>query len=283
MKFPGRTAPFSFGDFSNKLTVGILLTLCLAFVFPFCWMVFASFKSDAAIFSPFPFWPDSWDGSHYVALLTGKWIPYPRQFLNSLSIAMGQTILATTFACSAGYVFAKFTFPGRKPLFAMAVLTVLIPRQVLLLPLFSWMHTLALLDNPLAVILPGSVSGIGILWFTAVFRRLPDGLADMARCEGAGEYRIYVMTLPLIKPALIAFALIQFILSWQEHLIPLVMISTENRFTAPMGLSSLNAGNFRVPYGILMAGCALTLIPTALLFIFTRRHFRSALKHLTEP
>lgn len=264
------------------LATAALGALALVFTFPFVWMLAAGFKTDAAIFIPFPLLPESFDPSHYKSLLSGQWIPYPRQFLNSLFIAGAQTVLGTAFACMAGYVFAKFSFPLKKTLFVFAVLTVLIPRQVLALPLFTWMHALDLLDTPWAVILPGTATGIGLLWFTAVFHRLPDTLLDMARSEGAGEYRVFQIALPLVKPAVIAFALIQFTLSWQEHLLPLVMLYSEERMTVNIGLASLNAGSLRVPYGLLMAGCTLTLIPTALFFTLAYRHFRSALGRLTE-
>jgi ABC-type glycerol-3-phosphate transport system permease component len=269
-----RIAPF--------LTALALAVLCLAFAFPFLWMLFAGFKPDASILVPFPMWPRHFDFRYYRALFSGEWIPYPRQFLNSLFIASAETLAATAFACGAGYVFAKFRFRFKGFFFALAVLVVLVPRQVLALPLFTWMNRLSLLDTPWAVILPGAASGIGMLYFTAVFRRLPDALLDMARCEGAGEYRAFLSALPLVKPALVAFALIQFVLCWQEHLIPLVMLSSQRRLTAPLALASLNAGNLRVPYGLLLAGCTLTLLPTALFFMLAFRHLRSALGRLTE-
>ena len=259
-----------------------LLLLAVCFAFPFLWMLFAGFKIDAEIFTPFPILPRVFDTANYGSLLGGEWIPYPRLFLNSLFIASAETVLGTAFACAAGYLFAKFEFRGKRVLFAAAVLTVLIPRQVMILPLFSWMHTLGLLDTPWAVILPGASSGIGLLWFTAVFKRLPDGLLDMARIEGAGEYRVFWTALPLIKPALIAFALIQFTLAWQEHLIPLVMLFSKQNLTVSIGLASLHAGSQRVPLGLIMAGCTLTLIPTALFFALAYRHFRTALGRLTE-
>ncbi len=264
------------------LSSAVLSAIGLVFAFPFAWMFFAGFKSDADIFRTFPMLPDHFDPRHYRSLFSGEWIPYPRQFLNSLFIASAETVLAAAFACGAGYVFAKFAFSFKRTLFALALLTVLIPRQVILLPLFSWMHSLSLLDTPWAVILPGAASGIGTLYFTAIFRRLPDSLLDMARCEGAGEIRVFFSALPLIRPALIAFALIQFVLAWQEHLLPLVMLSTPSHLTVPIALAGLGAGEQRVPYGLIMAGCSLTLIPTALFFALAHRHLRSALGRLTE-
>ncbi len=264
------------------LATAALALLAVAFAYPFAWMFFAGFKADVAIFNPFPLLPESFDLRHYRSLLSGEWIPYPVQFLNSLFIASMQTALATAFACMAGYVFAKFRFPFRRTLFVLAVLTVLIPRQVMVLPLFTWMNDLRLLDTPWAVILPGAATGIGLLWFTAIYHRLPDALPDMARAEGAGEYRVFLMTLPLIRPAILAFALIQFTLAWQEHLVPMVMLFTRDQMTVNLGLASLQAGSLRTPYGLLMAGCTLTLIPTTLFFALAYRHFRTALGQLTE-
>lgn len=267
---------------ASLLATLVLAALAVAFAFPFVWMLSAGFKPDSAIFTPFPLLPRGLDPRHYVSLLSGEWIPYPRQFLNSLCIASAQTALATAFSCAAGYVFAKFDFRFRRTLFVLAVFTVLIPRQVMVLPLFTWMNNLGLLDTPWAVIFPGAATGIGLLWFTAVYHRLSDAIPDMARSEGAGEYRVFWITLPLIKPAIVAFALIQFTLAWQEHLIPLVMLFSPENMTVNIGLASLNAGSVRVPYGLLMAGCTLTLVPTALFFVLAYRHFRAALGRLTE-
>ena len=175
---------------------GFLLLLCALFAFPFLWMVMATFKANPEIFSPFPLLPETFHLRHYRALLSGEWIPYPRQFLNSLFIASAQTLLALGLSAAAGFVFAKHDFRGRKPLFALAVLVVLIPRQVMVLPLFTWMNDLKLLDGPWSVIWPGAVSGIGVIYFTQVCKRLPDELLDMARSEGASEYRVFLASLP---------------------------------------------------------------------------------------
>jgi ABC-type glycerol-3-phosphate transport system permease component len=263
------------------LATGFLLLLCALFAFPFFWMICATFKANPDIFAPFPLLPTEIHFRHYQALFSGEWIPYPRQFLNSLFIATSQTLLALTLSASAGYVFAKFSFRGKHLLFAVGVLVVLIPRQVMVLPLFTWMNELKLLDGPWSVILPGSVSGIGFLYFHQVFKRLPDELLDLARSEGASEYRVFLTGLPLVKPALIAFGLIQFILAWHEHLIPLVMLSTNTHMTAGVALSSLYGSSQQIPYGLLMAGSAMTVLPTALLYLLVQRHFKSSLSELT--
>src|SRR5690606_35618327 len=107
-------------------------------------------------------------------------LPFGRQYLNSFVIAAGQTLLAVALSAPAGYFFARFRFRGSSLLFVLGVFVILIPRQVMILPLFSWFNTLRLLDNPLSVIFPGAVTGIGLLYFTQVFRRLPNELVHLA-------------------------------------------------------------------------------------------------------
>ncbi len=265
----------------SAAATGFLLLLCALFAFPFLWMVLATFKANPEIFRPFPLLPEEFHLRHYRSLLSGEWIPYPRQFLNSLFIAGVQTVLALGLSASAGFVFAKYSFRWKRPLFALAVLVVLIPRQVMVLPLFVWMNDLGLLDGPWSVIWPGAVSGIGVIYFTQVCKRIPDELLDMARSEGASEYRVFLAALPLIRPGLIAYGLVHFLLAWHEHLIPLVMLSTPEHMTSGVALSSLYGSSLRIPYGLLMTGSALTVIPTALLYALVQKHFKSSLAELT--
>jgi ABC-type glycerol-3-phosphate transport system permease component len=259
----------------------VLLLLCALFAFPFLWMALATFKENPEIFRPFPLLPEHFHLRHYRSLLSGEWIPYPRQFLNSLVIAVAQTALALGFSAAAGFAFAKHRFRGQRALFALAVLVVLIPRQVMVLPLFMWMNDLRLLDGPWSVIWPGAVSGIGVIYFTQACKRIPDELLDMARSEGASEYRLFLASLPLMRPSLIAYGLIHFILAWHEHLIPLVMLSTPEHMTSGVALSSLYGSSLRIPYGLLMADSALTVLPTALLYLLVQKHFKSSLAELT--
>lgn len=273
--------PRSRRTIAPALALGALLLLSALFAFPFIWMVMATFKANPEIFNPFPLLPEEFHLRHFRSLLSGEWIPYPRQFLNSFVIAVAQTLIALAFASAAGFVFAKHEFRGKRPLFALAVLVVLIPRQVMVLPLFIWMNRLQLLDGPWSVIWPGAISGIGVLYFTQACKRLPDDLLDMARSEGASEYRLFLACLPLMRPALIAYGLIHFILAWHEHLIPLVMLTAKEHMTAGVALSSLYGSSMRIPYGLLMAGSTLTIIPTALLYLLVQKHFKSSLAELT--
>jgi ABC-type glycerol-3-phosphate transport system permease component len=272
------------GSLRARLGAGaatLALTLvAVVFAFPFVWMLLATFKTNPEVFRPFPLLPAHFYLDHYRALLNGTFIPFPRQFANSLLVAFGQTLLVLLLTVPAGYAFAQLRVRGARGLFGLALATIVLPQQVLVLPLFAWLNALGLYDSLLGVVLPGVVSGLGVVFFTLVFRGVPRELAEVARSEGASEGRVLLTLLPLVSPALFAFGLIHFVLAWQEHLIPLVMIGSEADKTVPVALASLYGSNVRIPYALLMVGCLLTTLPTATLYILLRRHFRSALADL---
>jgi multiple sugar transport system permease protein len=153
------------------------------------------------------------------------------------------------------------------------------PAPVLVLPLFTWFNHLRLVDTLAAAILPGTVSGIALLFFVQAFRAIPRQLADIARTEGASEYGVFRTLVPLVRNAIVTFAMIHFVLAWQDHLIPLVMLSSRDRLTMPIALSSLY-GSARVPYALLMVGGLAMVLPPALFYVLVRRQFTSALSRL---
>jgi multiple sugar transport system permease protein len=261
---------------------GFLGAITLVFVFPFAWMLFATFKANPEIFRPLPLLPRGFAFDAYRALLDGSLLPFPRQFLNSLIVAVAQTTLALALTVPAGYAFASHRFRGRSGLQALALATVVLPPQALALPLFAWMHRLGLYDTLLAAILPGIASGLGVVFFTMVFRRVPRTLVDLARGEGASEGRVLRTLLPLVSPAVLAFGLIHFVLAWQEQLIPLVMLGDASRKTVPLALATLYGSTSRYPYAVLMAGSLLTTIPTAAAYLALQHRFRTALAELVR-
>ena len=273
MRDPGRA--------STWLATAVLGAIALVFAFPFLWMLLAAFKTNLEIFTPLPLLPSSFDPSAFRSLLTAEVIPYPRQFANSLFIALLQTLLAIGLSASAGFAFAKYDFPLRKGLFAIALAVIAIPQVAIALPLFSFIALLGLLDTPWALILPGSVTGIGVLLFTLAFRRVPDPLLQMLRSEGASEWRVFLATLPLVRSPLLAFALVHFVLSWHQHLLPLLVLTSEESKTAALGLAGLYGADMRVPYARLMAGGVFSILPTALLYCVLGRHLRDTALRLS--
>jgi ABC-type glycerol-3-phosphate transport system permease component len=180
---------------------------------------------------------------------------------------------------SAGFVFGKYSFKGKTCLLGVALLTILIPRQVIALPLSEWLIQLQLYDSLWAIILPGTVTGIGLLFFAKMFRQVPEELLEVARTEGASELRVFFTVLPLVKSSLLTFAFIQFTMAWHEHLMPLLMLESDNE-TLPLALSSLLSSSLRFPRAVVMAGGFFMIVPTILLFIFLYRQIKSSLSEL---
>ena len=260
----------------------VVVVVAVIFVFPFAWMLFASFKPNSEIFRPWPLLPSSFPLDSYRALFDGSLLPFPRQLANSLIVASVQTALVLALTIPAGYAFALHGFRGKAVLYALVLATVVLPAQALALPLFTRFHGLGLYDTLAAATLPGIASGLGALFFTMVFRRVPRELVDLARGEGASEGRVLLTLLPLVSPALLAFGLIQFVLTWQEQLIPLVMLGSDSHKTGPLALASLYGSNVHYPYAVLMAGSLLATLPTVAAYVLLRRQFRSALGELVR-
>ena len=214
-----------------------------------------------------------------LALTRADLFDFKTVFRNSLIVASLQALGAVLLCVSAGFVFAKYTFRFKTLLFGLALFVILIPRQVIALPLSEWLIRLSMYDSLWAVILPGTVSGIGLLFFMKIFRQVPNALLDMARLEGASEVGVFFTVLPLVKSSLLTFAFLQFTMAWHEHLMPLLMLASDNQ-TLPLALSSLVSSSLRFPRAVVMAGGCFTLIPTLVLFVFLYRQVKSSLSDL---
>lgn len=263
----------------------VIATVCVmaagvVFFYPFLWMALSAFKDTREIFKPLQLFPASFDPQYYRQLFSGEWLPFWRIFGNSLGVAVVQSVATVMVTSLAGFAFARQTFRGRNALFALAMVVIVMPVQAMPVPLFSWLNELGLNDRLAGVILPGVASGLGVLYFTQVFRQVPDDLVNAARLAGASEFRVYLTLLPLVSSALLCFGLIQFILAWHEHLIPLLVLSSAENQTLPVALAGLYGSSLRFPYALLMAASSLILVPTVILFLLLRRRFESALADL---
>ena len=262
---------------SSWLPTLLLLAVALAFAYPLAWMVMSAGKSNPEIFNPHQFWPGHWDAQPAARLVGGEWFPFWRVFGNSLVVAATQASLATLVTSLAGYAFAQARSRMARWLFPVALVVIVVPVQSLAIPLFTWLAHLQLIDRLWAVILPGAVTGLGVIWFTQVFRQVPMSLVEAARLDGATEWRVWWLLSPALRPAVISYALIHFILAWHEHLMPLLALSSPGQQTLPVALASLYGSSLRYPYAALMAGSVIAILPTALVFALGYRRFKSAL------
>jgi multiple sugar transport system permease protein len=216
-------------------------------------------------------WP-AWSLDNFRRLLTGN-VYYVNWMLNSLIIAFAITLWHVIFDSLAGYAFAKRRFPGREILFWLMLSTLMIPIHVTVIPLFIVTNRLGLIDNILAVILPGTANAFGIFLMRQYIQTLPSELEEAARIDGASELRVFWnVILPLSRPALGALAIFTFVRHWNDFLWPLIALTRPQNYTLTVGVANLQ-GEFATDYGVIFAGAALAALPMIIFFFAFQRYF----------
>jgi lactose/L-arabinose transport system permease protein len=252
------------------LGVGALVTL-----YPFYWMLTASTLTESEIFrSP----PRLLAGSHFFSNLDAlsEAAPFLRAMLNSIIVSGVTTVSTVLFSALAGYAFAKFTFRGRNLLFAVVLGTLMLPTEIMIVPLFIIMLQLGWVDNFAALIVPYLVTAFGVFLMRQQMMGFPNDLLDAARIDGNGELGVFFrVVLPNMKAACAALGIVTFMSQWGNFLWPLVVISTPERFTYPLMLASLVRQSGAVQYGPVMVASVIGLVPLALLFFFFQRYIVS--------
>ena len=252
------------------LGVGALVT-----IYPFYWMFTAATLTESDIFkSP----PRLLPGGNLLANLEtlSQSAPYLRALLNSIFVA-GVTTVSTVFlAALAGYAFAKFSFRGRALLFAVVLGTLMLPTEIMIVPLFIIMLQLGWVDNYLALIVPYLVTGFGVFLMRQQMMGFPNDLIDAARIDGCGEFGVFFrVVLPNMKAAMAALGIVTFMSQWGNFLWPLVVMSTPEKFTYPLMLAGLVRQGGAIEYAPIMVAAVIGLIPLALLFFFFQKYIVS--------
>jgi multiple sugar transport system permease protein len=283
--------------FWMKVLIYMILILgSLIFIAPMAWMVVASFKPLKDMFA----WPPNWIPtdptiSNYTRFLglsgteadkaqAGNVL---RWFFNSTFVTLSIIVIQTFFSSMAAYCFAKRQFPGRDFLFLLGLGTMAIPAAVFLIPNYLVLKHVPLfggndlfgngghgwLDSYWGLIIPNCVNMFTIFMLRQYMRTIPDELLDAARVDGAGHFRIYwTVVLPLCRPALAATAIFAFNSYWNSFLGPLIILSSPDKFTVPVGLALYVVKN-RTAWDLVMAGSVLATLPVVLSFLFFQRYF----------
>ncbi|KKI89462.1 arabinose transporter permease [Bacillus sp. SA1-12] len=198
-------------------------------------------------------------------------------FTNSLVISAITIVLSLFFSSMVGYALALYDFKGKNLIFGFVLFILMVPFEILMLPLFQLMINFNLINTYTAVILPAVVAPVAVFFFRQYALGLPKELMDAARIDGANEYGIFFkIMLPLMAPSMAAMAILQGLGSWNNFLWPLIVLRSNDMFTLPIGLATL-----LTPYGnnydILIAGSVMTILPIIILFIFFQRYFVAGL------
>lgn len=256
----------------------ILLYLFLAAavvvaLFPFFYMFVCSTNSNAEILK-MP--PSLTVGTHLLenfATLDEK-INVPRVIFNSLFTALVYTALALLLHSMAGYAIVKFKFKGKGLIFAMIMLTMMLPQEVTFIPRFQLLNQMGMADSYQALILPALANAFGIFLMRQNIMAFPDSLLEQARIDGCSEFRtFFFIVMPNLKPALGALGIYMFMSSWNSFMWPLIILGSKEMYTFPVALAMLNGNPWRKEMGVIMLGSAIAILPIMLIFLLFQKQF----------
>jgi multiple sugar transport system permease protein len=251
----------------------LLVTAALVLV-PFVWMVSLSLKPPGEIFrASFSILPEHWYAvENYTKALTTA--PLPRFMLNGVIVCAAILVLQILVCAPAAYALAKLDFRGRDFLFGLVLVALLIPHQVLALPLFILGYQLGILNTYAALIFPFVVSPFGIFLFRQFFKAIPDDIVHAARLDGLSELAIvWRIMLPMAVPAVAAFAIFSVVSHWNDLFWPLIAVRSEELMPPPLGVMAFKNQEAGSDYGPLMAGASLVVAPLVVAFLVAQRWF----------
>jgi multiple sugar transport system permease protein len=246
-------------------------------LFPFLWTVITSITPEGSLADGPKLVVDNPTLNAYRTLVDA--IPIWRIIVNSLGIALASTVLQLITGSMAAYGFARLHFPLKNVVFGFYLATLMVPLQVLVVPLFIEMKTFNLQDTYFALLAPTIASAFGVFLLRQAVTAVPMELDEAATIDGAGHLRIFTtIVLPLIRPALATVAVFAFMGSWNSFLWPLVVIRSPEFMTLPLGLSTLQ-GQFTTQWDVVMAGSVVSIVPIAIVYLLAQRHIIAGVAH----
>ncbi|MWV46053.1 ABC transporter permease subunit [Paenibacillus sp. HJL G12] len=260
--------PLNFGKWISN----VILTLStLFFIFPFYWIITGAFKKQttATAIPPewFPVHPTLQNWSDLFKNAVWRWT------FNSFFISFCEMAAVCLVAALAGYVLAKKSFPGRKIIFTMFVAAMALPKQVILVPLFTMLADFGWVNTYRGLILPAIGWPFGVFLMKQFSQTIPAEVIEASKIDGCSEVRMFsTIILPLLTPALGALAIFTFIGSWNDYFSQLIMTRSTSMMTLPMGIATLQ-GEYTTNYGVMMAGAALASVPMIAIFLTFQKAF----------
>jgi multiple sugar transport system permease protein len=267
---PARPRPARRGLLLAVLWAGMAVMIA-----PFLWMALSAFKSEKDLGATPTVWiPDDWTLIHFEKLV--RLLDVGAHFFNSTLVAVLVTACNLVFCSMLGYALAKLNFAGKRPVFALVMCALMVPGNLMLMPMFVMVSKMGLIDSYAALILPFAAGAFGVFLMRQFMTAIPDELLEAARIDGAGEWFIFWrIAMPLVKPALATLAIFTFLQSWNNFLWPLVATNDPGKYTLPVALATfaIDPTKTNGSNGVLMAGAFLVVLPVLLVFILLQRYF----------
>ena len=250
----------------------VVLVLAVIFIFPFLWMISTSFKMEMDVFDfPIQLIPKTWNLENYKKVFADS--NFLLFYRNSLFISVVSVAGNLVLSSAAAYAFARLKFRGSKGIFALYMITLMIPLQIVLLPKFILFQRIGLYDSYWALILPAMISPFATFFLRQTYLSIPMELSEAGLIDGASQWRIYwQLIMPLAKGSMVTVGILAFIDSWNDYMQPSILLRSVEKFTIPIGLewfSTSNSSN----YALIMAATVVSLIPILLIFILTQKYY----------
>ncbi|MBL1210193.1 carbohydrate ABC transporter permease [Geminocystis sp. GBBB08] len=259
--------------FLKILLIYLLLTvIAILMLFPLLWLLSTSFKSAGEDIFTFPpqFIPQQFTVENFV--LVWKNYPFGRYLLNSSITAVLTVIFNLLFCSLAAYPLARLNFQGKDLIFALVIATIMIPFQIVMIPLYIFAVQFGLRNNYLGIILPNLASAFGIFLLRQAFQGVPKELEEASRIDGCSEIGIWWhIMLPAVRPATITLAIFVFIGAWSDFLWPLIILDRPEYYTLPLGVAGL-ASSLDLNWRFIAAGSVISIAPVLLLFLILQKY-----------
>lgn len=263
---------------SRKISIGkiiyylFIILILIVIIFPFFWLVISSFKYERDIIS----WPPNILANEYTLqnyIDVFNRIPLWGYIKNTIIFAGGVTIISVFLDSMTGYALARMEFKGKSFIHGAILVTMMIPFQVFMIPLFLEITALGWIDTYAGLIIPRASSAFGIFMMRSFFLNLPKDLEEAARIDGLNEFQIFLkIMMPITKPAMLTLAMFTLMTNWNDLLYPLILTTTSEMRTLPAGLALFTGQNITY-YGPVMAGAVISMIPLLILYIFLQKYF----------
>lgn len=257
---------------TNAIRYGVLGAIALVMLFPLIWLLSTSLKSPTENIFQFPpqLLPSQPTLNNYVRVWQNN--PFGTYLINSSAIALLSVGLNLLFCALAAYPLARLEFRGKEVIFSLIVSTIMIPFQIVMIPLYILAVQLELRNTYIGIIFPAIASAFGIFLLRQAFAAVPKEMEEAARMDGCSELGLWWhIMLPAIRPALMTLAIFVFIGSWSDFLWPLIVIDSDLLYTLPLGVNKL-AGTFSLDWRLIAAGSVISIAPVLGLFLFLQRY-----------
>ena len=249
---------------------GVLVSVAIADLLPFVWMVLGSFKTYVDLTNN-PGWPAPWTWANYDEILSRT--NFVQAFLNSVIVVLPRVLFGGLTSAAMGYVFAKYRFPGRDLLFTVLISTMMVPFVVILVPLYVTLADLGLVNNLYGLIIFGAYNTFGVFLLRQSILGIPNELIDAARIDGANEAWVFSrVIIPLSGAPLAALTVVIFLASWDDYMFPSVVLTDPAVKTIPLFIAGLRT-LYWSRYELFATGAMLTVVPVMLLYAMLQKHF----------